>query len=106
MKKLLIAAFIMSSSVVVAADTGIEIFPPVVPVGLKDCKFYKLMWDTGFLTFKNLTITRCPLSATSTGYVLNKVQQDITVIDEVAIAKKAALDKLTAEEKQLLGVKE
>ena len=112
MKKIIAICLLLTSLQAVAFDdTGKEIFPPIVPDGLKDCKFYQVLWSTGLLTFKNLTVTRCPSSSTNTSYVENKNQHNVTVIDEEnekaarEAARTTALNKLTDAEKDLLGVK-
>ena len=50
---------------------------PILPDGLKDCKFYKLTDDSA----NTITVVRCPMASTTTQYKVGKSTQTTVVID-------------------------
>ena len=57
---------------------------PVLPEGLKDCKFYKLTDDSA----NTIKVARCPMSSASISYQSGKVTATTVVIDGVEYTKK------------------
>jgi hypothetical protein len=57
---------------------------PVVPEGLKDCKFYKLTDESA----NTIRVVRCPGSSTSMSYKTGKTRSNSIVIDGVEYTKK------------------
>lgn len=57
---------------------------PILPDGLKDCKFYKLRDDSG----NTITVVRCPASSTSVQYKVGKSTQTTVTVDGVEYTKK------------------
>ena len=72
-----------------------------IPNGLKDCSIYEMNSENG----KRFYVTRCPFSATSTDSPSGKTRVTSFAIEAPEeMKKKKALEKLTEEEKKLLGV--
>lgn len=63
--------------------TAKEVLPPVLPEGLKDCKFYEL-FDGG----SYMKVVRCPSSSTSTTYRQGKTNKNTVLIDGVEYVSK------------------
>lgn len=57
---------------------------PVVPEGLKDCKFYKLTDESA----NTIRVVRCPGSSTSMNYQTGKTRSNSIVVDGVEYTKK------------------
>jgi len=57
---------------------------PVLPDGLKDCKFYELMDSSG----NTMKIARCPASTTTMNYKMGKAQATTITIDGEEYTKK------------------
>lgn len=78
----------------------------ILPEGLKDCKIFKL--NSGGAISTLMHVVRCPNSETTTTDSVGKTTQSVTLLEEQlqnAKLKEAALSKLSAEEKQVLGLK-
>lgn len=50
---------------------------PILPDGLKDCKFYKLTDDSA----NTIRVVRCPMSSTTATYKVGKSTQTTVVVD-------------------------
>lgn len=75
----------------------------ILPDGLKDCQVYFLQSSA----INHIQVVRCPNSDTTTSYSSGKTRRSVTVVEEKeASLKESALNKLSAEEKQALGLKE
>lgn len=57
---------------------------PVLPEGLKDCKFYKLTDESA----NTIKVARCPMSSTSISYQQGKTTATTVVIDGQEYTKK------------------
>ena len=57
---------------------------PVLPEGLKDCKFYKLTDESA----NTIRVVRCPASSTSIEYQVGKSRQTTVIVDGVEYTKK------------------
>ena len=57
---------------------------PVLPEGLKDCKFYKLTDEST----NTIRVVRCPASSTSIEYQVGKSRQTTVTVDGVEYVKK------------------
>lgn len=57
---------------------------PVLPEGLKDCKFYELMDSSG----NTMKIARCPGSSTTMNYQMGKARATSVTIDGVEYVQK------------------
>jgi hypothetical protein len=77
MKKIMLAFAVVF--LVGCSDRAYEMQFPVMPAELSDCKFYHLEKASG----ANITVARCPNSATTTSYMQGKAKRKIVVIDGV-----------------------
>lgn len=81
----------------------------ILPDGLKDCKIYYMRNSYG----NSVTVTRCPVSSSSTQYQSGKTAMSSTVVEDDKLnqemeeqkKKEVALSKLTDDEKKLLGIR-
>lgn len=70
--------FIAAALLVTACDPYAKVVDaPVLPDGLKDCKFYVVSTNGS----NYLNVVRCPNSTTSTNYTSGKAQHTTVVID-------------------------
>lgn len=67
-------------------DSAQEVSFPVLPPGLADCKFYVLQNSGG----TQITVARCPNSATTTNYTKGKSRETVIVVDGVQYEKMSA----------------
>lgn len=75
----------------------------ILPDGLKDCQVYFLQSSA----INHIKVVRCPNSDTTTSYSSGKTRRSVTVVEEKEVSlKESALNKLSTEEKQALGLKE
>lgn len=81
MKYLIIIATLLLSA---CTPSGHEVVMPVIPDGLKDCKFFKLTDENGTV----IRVVRCPMSSTSATYQSGKVSTTTVVIDGMEYVKK------------------
>lgn len=61
-----------------------EVVWPVLPEGLKDCKFYKLTDESGNV----IRLARCPMSISALNYQSGKTYGNTITIDGVEYTKK------------------
>lgn len=76
MNKILLVVFV--SLLIGCGEQTKEFHLNQLPEGLKDCKFYDIIYDD----WKTMKIVRCPNSATSTEYPQGKVKGHTITIDE------------------------
>lgn len=75
---------IMAVALAGCTPSAHEVIWPVVPDGLKDCKFYEITNSNG----ATIKVIRCPMSTTSIQYQSGKTTVNTVVIDGVEYTKK------------------
>ena len=74
MKYLIVLSIILLAGCSPSAEEKVW---PILPDGLKDCKFYKLRDDSA----NTITVVRCPMASTTTQYKVGKSTQTTVVVD-------------------------
>jgi intein/homing endonuclease len=103
MKKIILILITLVSFMACSKKTQEYTDSFLLPEELKDCKIF---WMRGE-NVGSMKIVRCPNSSTTTSYEDGKTQKDITVAEtemSEAKLKESALNKLTEEEKKVLGL--